>query len=78
MLVYKYQLVIYIKICIKVKPNVHQDVKVTYTKPTRSNYKITAYNGTSYDASTSDTASVGIPLPKIGGTEAIKDDFGFI
>ena len=58
----------------KSNPNVHQDVKVTYTKPTRSNYKITAYNGTSYDASTSDTASVGIPLPKIGGTEAIKDD----
>lgn len=60
----------------KSNPNVHQDVKVTYTKPTRSNYKITAYNGTSYDASTSTsgTASVGIPLPKIGGTEAIKDD----
>ena len=49
----------------KSNPNVHQDVKVTYTKPTRSNYKITAYDGTSYDASTSDTASVGIPLPKI-------------
>ena len=58
----------------KSNPNVMQDVKVVYEKPVRTSYALTAYEGTSYDASKVETASVGIPLPKIGGTEAIKDD----
>ena len=58
----------------KSNPNVMQDVKVVYEKPVRTSYALTAYEETSYDASKVETASVGIPLPKIGGTEAIKDD----
>ena len=58
----------------KSNPDVMQDVKVVYEKPVRTSYALTAYEGTSYDASKVETASVGIPLPKIGGTEAIKDD----
>lgn len=54
--------------------SVYQDVKVTYTKPSRASYNITAYEGTSYNAGASTTAAVGIPLPKIGGTTAVKDD----
>lgn len=58
----------------KSNPSVYQDVKVTYTKPERTNYKLTAFGGTTLDASASATASVGVPLPKIGGTEPVKDD----
>lgn len=54
--------------------SIYQDVKVTYTQPVRTNYNLTAYDATSYDAGTSTSASVGIPLPKIGGTTAIKKD----
>ena len=58
----------------KSNPSVYQDVKVTYTKPERTNYKLTAFGETTLDASASATASVGVPLPKIGGTEPVKDD----
>lgn len=58
----------------KSNPSVYQDVKVTYTKPERTNYKLTAFGATTLDASASATASVGVPLPKIGGTEPVKDD----
>lgn len=55
--------------------SIYQDVNVTYTEPARSNYNLTSYDGkTSYDAGSVETASVGIPLPKIGGTSAIKKD----
>lgn len=54
--------------------SIYQDVKVTYTEPVRNSYKISAFEGTSYDASASETASVGIPLPKIDGTNPIKKD----
>lgn len=58
----------------KTDSSVYQDVKVTYTEPVRNNYKISAFEGTSYDASSSETASVGIPLPKIDGTNPTKKD----
>lgn len=58
----------------KSNPSVYQDVKVTYTKPERTNYKLTAFGETTLDASTSAIASVGVQLPKIGGTEPVKDD----
>ena len=35
----------------KSNPNVMQDVKVVYEKPVRTSYALTAYEGTSYDAS---------------------------
>ena len=35
-----------------------QDVKVVYEKPVRTSYALTAYEGTSYDASKVETASV--------------------
>lgn len=58
----------------KTDSSIYQDVKVTYTEPTRSDYKLSAYEGVSYDASTKADAAVGIPLPKIGGTPATKKD----
>lgn len=58
----------------KTDGNIRQDVKVTYTEPVRTNYQLSAYEGTSYDASNVANASIGIPLPKIGGTPAIKKD----
>lgn len=58
----------------KTDSSIYQDVKVTYSEPVRSNYNVTAYDTTSYDASTNASASVGIPLPKIGGTTATKKD----
>lgn len=58
----------------KTDSSIYQDVKITYTEPTRNSFKISAYDTTSYDASSSATASVGIPLPKIDGTNATKKD----
>lgn len=58
----------------KTDSSIYQDVKVTYSEPIRSNYNVTAHDTTSYDASTNASASVGIPLPKIGGTFATKKD----
>lgn len=58
----------------KTDNSIYQDVKVTYVEPERTNYQLSAYEGTSYDASSNTTASVGIPLPKIGGTTATKKD----
>lgn len=58
----------------KTDSSIYQDVKITYTEPTRNNYKLSAFEGTSYDASSSTTASVGIPLPKIDGTNPTKKD----
>ncbi len=58
----------------KTDSSIYQDVHVTYTEPVRQDYKLTAYEGTAYDASSVAEASVGIPLPKIGGTAATKKD----
>ncbi len=57
----------------KSNSSIYQDVKVSYVEPVRTNYTLTPYEGTSYNAA-SDTAAVGIPLPKIGGTAAMKKD----
>lgn len=56
--------------------SIYTDVKVTYTEPVRSDWKLTSYDGvTSYDVKNdSYTASLGIVLPKVGGTSAIKSD----
>lgn len=58
----------------KTDSSIYQDVKVTYTEPVRNSYRISAFEGTSYDESSSETASVGIPLPKIDGTNSTKKD----
>lgn len=58
----------------KSNKDVFQDVKVTYNEPVRTDYKLSPYDGTTYDANTNAAASVGIPLPKVGGTTAIKKD----
>lgn len=58
----------------KTDSSIYQDVKVTYTEPVRNSYRISAFDGTTYDASASATAAVGIPLPKIDGTNPTKKD----
>lgn len=58
----------------KTDSNIYQDVKVTYNEPVRNSYSLSAYEGTSYDASAKADAAVGIPLPKIDGTAATKKD----
>ncbi len=57
-------------------PTIYADAKITYNPPVRNNYTLTSYDGiTSYDArKDSHTADIGIPLPKIGNTAAVKAD----
>ena len=56
--------------------SIYTDVKVTYTEPVRTNWTLSSYDGiTTFDAkSESHAASVGLVLPKIGNTAAIKKD----
>lgn len=60
----------------KGNPNIFTDVNVTYTEPVRNNWKLSYYEGDgNYNAvNQNHTADVGIPLPKVGGTAAIKKD----
>lgn len=56
--------------------SIYADVNVTYEEPVRNNWKLEAFEGTTtFDAVNDEhTASVGIVLPTIGGTNAVKSD----
>lgn len=47
---------------------------ITYAEPVRNTYNIIPYDGTNYVAS--DTGSIGVPLPKIDGSAAVKSELG--
>ncbi len=55
--------------------SVHCDAQVNYQVANRDTYNLTAYDGkTDYDARDDAKGAVGFPLPKIGGTEVIRND----
>ena len=57
--------------------SVYTDVEVVYTAPDRTNTTLTAYDGkTLYNANDAadNEASLGIVLPKVNGTNAVKSD----
>lgn len=58
----------------KTDSSIYVDAFVTYEEVQRNDWTLTAYNGTSFDANDSGDGAVGFPLPKIGGTEAVKSD----
>lgn len=47
---------------------------ITYTEPIRNSYNITPYDGTNFVAS--ETGSIGLPLPRIDGSAAVKSELG--
>ena len=47
---------------------------ITYTEPVRNTYNLTPYDGTNFVAS--ETGAIGIPLPKIDGSAAVKSELG--
>ena len=57
--------------------SIYTDVEVVYTAPDRTNTTLTAYDGkTLYNANDAadNEASLGIVLPKVNGTNAVKSD----
>ena len=52
--------------------SIHADMEVTFNKPVRNNWNLTPFEGTTINAG--EDGSLGFPLPKIGGTEALKSD----
>jgi uncharacterized repeat protein (TIGR02543 family) len=60
--------------------SIYTEFHMTYIKPNRSNTKLTPYSATKFDAhKPNHEASIGIELPKIDGTPAVKADLeGFV